>query len=47
MSEVPLYAQGLLDNTPQELSYRGTSLIRKHLTLGPYGRNMPRVLGGS
>ena len=27
--------------------YRGTSLIRKRLLLGPYSRTMPRVLGGS
>ena len=28
-------------------AYRGTSLIRKCLALGPYSRDMPRVLGGS
>ena len=28
-------------------SYRGTSLSRKHTSLGPYRRPMPRVLGGS
>ena len=28
-------------------AYRGTSLIRKRLTLGPYSRPMPRVLGES
>ena len=28
-------------------TYRGTSLIRKRTTLGPYRRPMPRVLGGS
>ena len=28
-------------------SYRGTSLIRNTLLLGPYSRTMPRVLGGS
>ena len=27
--------------------YSGTSLIRKHPPLGPYGRPMPRVLGWS
>ena len=26
--------------------YRGTSLIRKRISLGPYRRPMPRVLGG-
>ena len=26
--------------------YRGTSLIKKRHTLGPYSRLMPRVLGG-
>jgi len=29
-----------------EPSHRGTSLIRKRTPLGPYGRPMPRVLGG-
>ena len=29
-----------------EASYRGTSLIRKRTTPGPYRRPMPRVLGG-
>ena len=28
-------------------SYRGSSLIRNNLLLGPYRRPMPRVLGGS
>ena len=27
--------------------YRGASLIRKRILLGPYRRPMPRVLGGS
>ena len=27
--------------------YKGTSLIRKRTTLGPYRRPVPRVLGGS
>ena len=27
--------------------YRGTSLIRNHPLVGPYGRTMPRVLGWS
>ena len=27
--------------------YRGASLIRKHTTLGPYRRPMPRILGRS
>jgi hypothetical protein len=27
--------------------YRGTSLIRNRDPLGPYSRNMPKVLGGS
>jgi hypothetical protein len=26
--------------------YKGTSLIRKRLTLGPYSRDMPRPSGG-
>ena len=26
------------------VKYRGTSLIRKNLTLGPYSRLMPRAL---
>ena len=37
MSEVPL----------SYVRYRGTLLIRKCLTLGPYRSPMPRVLGGS
>jgi len=28
-------------------SYRGTSLIRNRLPLGPYSRTMPRALGGA
>ena len=28
-------------------AYRGTSLTRKRTPLGPYGRPMPRALGGS
>ena len=28
-------------------AYRGTSLTRKRIPLGPYRRPMPRVLGGS
>jgi len=28
------------------LGYRGTSLIRNRLPLGPYSRTMPRALGG-
>ena len=27
-------------------AYRGTSLIRNHLRLGPYSRTMPRALWG-
>ena len=27
-----------------EMAYRGTSLMRKHLPLGPYSRTMPRAL---
>ena len=30
-----------------EYEYRDTSLIRKHLLLGPYSRLMPRALWGS
>jgi hypothetical protein len=32
---------------PTAQGYRGTSLIRKRIPLGPYRRPMPRVLGGS
>ena len=45
MSAVPLYSQIALDKPIWE--YRGTSLIRNNPLLGPYGRPMPRVLGGS
>ena len=31
----------------REVTYRGTSLIRKRIFLGPYRRPMPRVLGES
>ena len=49
----PLEAGSLLEaggTHPTSLSakmgqgYRGTSLIRKHLFLGPYSRAMPRAL---
>ena len=32
---------------PHVLHYRGISLMRKRHTVGPNGRTMPRVLGGS
>jgi len=37
MSEVPLYISRSAEPD------RGTSLIRKHLLLGPYSRPMPRA----
>ena len=49
MSEVPLYqkmgrAVRLL--RASSLDYRGTSLIRNRLPLGPYSRTVPRALWG-
>ena len=52
MGEVPLYPEA--GPSPEAgsskthflLWYRGTSLARKHTSLGPYRRPMPRVLGG-
>ena len=38
---------GVLDHIFEYVLYRGTSLIRNRFPLGPYGRHMPRVLGGS
>ena len=37
----------LCSHPSRSLSYRGTSLIKKHPPLGPYRRPMPRVPGGS
>ena len=53
MSEVPLYPVDLIVHGPladycqvdNQLSwYRGTSLTRNTLLLGPYSRTIPRVL---
>ena len=38
LQRLPLRAEGV------DLVYRGTSLIRKRVSLGPYGRTMPRGL---
>jgi len=37
----------LASNKEEEEGYRGTSLIRKRIPLGPYSRTMPRALWGS
>ena len=37
----------LLCNRRGRAAYRGTSLIRKRLLLGPYHRPMPRAIWGS
>ena len=45
---VPCGLQTDCSNNPEvENPYRGTSLIRKRTSLGPYRRPMSRVLGGS
>ena len=36
----------LLGRSPGQV-YRGASLVRNSVPLGPYSRTMPRVLGGS
>ena len=58
MSEVPLYGlrrrhllssevEHSLQGLDPGFEYRGTSLIRNSLPLGPYRRPVPRVLGGA
>ena len=39
--------EGRAQNEPASGRYRGTSLIRNRLLVGPYSRPMPRNLGGS
>ena len=43
MSVVPLYHPTAL-LTVGAMHYRGTSLIRNRVPLGPYSRTMPRLL---
>jgi len=39
------HAGGVLEIDDGIVPYRGISLIRNYLLLGPYRRTMPRVLG--